>query len=376
MNSKDFLKEGFIEDASDVHLDHEVQMAREECYHAAEHALAIHKLLRNISEQQGLEGWVSSKITLANDYLNTVREHLEYELLQPQIDDAALGMPIAENDQQGVAEGSLEEVDRRGFLKGMGATAVAGAAGGARADWLPPIEYTDQMTDKKRTLWTNGSVDGKFALHLINVSGYGYKVPQLSYLKGKFKRPIDPVHIYEIPGTEDSYLKSNYKYPYGRLRIDSSPAINIRFAFPTDSESIVYIIMAPNNPINFGNLIASAQKRILIDASEIGYPEIITFNVQQVKESIEQGVAEGTKCNHTMEGTKCPVHGLKECPQTKTRALAEWRKEQRRLRAMESAGGTSAGAVAGVNNPGGKPKSQVGSLFGGTYKQPKKAKKA
>ncbi len=110
MNSKDFLKEGFVEDATDVHMDHEVQMAREECYHAAEHALAIHKLLRNISEQQGLEGWVSSKITLANDYLNTVREHLEYELLQPQIDDVAIGMPIAENEQQGVAEGMEGQV--------------------------------------------------------------------------------------------------------------------------------------------------------------------------------------------------------------------------------------------------------------------------
>jgi thermostable 8-oxoguanine DNA glycosylase len=32
---------------------------------------------------------------------------------------------------KGVAEGSLEEVDRRGFLKGMGAAAVAGAAGGS-----------------------------------------------------------------------------------------------------------------------------------------------------------------------------------------------------------------------------------------------------
>jgi hypothetical protein len=33
-----------------------------------------------------------------------------------------------------MAEGSLEEVDRRGFLKGMGAAAVAGAASGAKAD--------------------------------------------------------------------------------------------------------------------------------------------------------------------------------------------------------------------------------------------------
>jgi Family of unknown function (DUF5872) len=37
-------------------------------------------------------------------------------------------------NEEDVAEGSLEEVDRRGFLKGLGAAAVAGAAGGAKAD--------------------------------------------------------------------------------------------------------------------------------------------------------------------------------------------------------------------------------------------------
>ena len=81
MKSSHFLKEGFVEDAHDVHLDHEVQMAREECYHAAEHAIALHKLLRNVSEQQGLDSWISSKITLANDYLKTVHEYLEYQLM-------------------------------------------------------------------------------------------------------------------------------------------------------------------------------------------------------------------------------------------------------------------------------------------------------
>ena len=81
MKSSQFLEEGFVEDAQDVHLDHEVQMARADCFHAAEDALALHKLLRSIDEQQGLEGWVSAKITLASDYLKTVREYLEYELM-------------------------------------------------------------------------------------------------------------------------------------------------------------------------------------------------------------------------------------------------------------------------------------------------------
>lgn len=104
MKSIDFLKEGFVDDAQDVHLDHEVQMARADCYHAAENAIALHKLLRNISEQQGLEGWISSKITLANDYLNTVREYLEYEMLSAgAVNELPVQMPIAENSSSTVA---------------------------------------------------------------------------------------------------------------------------------------------------------------------------------------------------------------------------------------------------------------------------------
>lgn len=94
MKSEHFLKEGFVEDASEVHADHEVQMARSDLFHAAEDALVLHKLLRNISEQQGLEGWVAAKITLASDYLKTVREYIEYELMTAASEQPML--PIAE----------------------------------------------------------------------------------------------------------------------------------------------------------------------------------------------------------------------------------------------------------------------------------------
>ncbi len=108
MKSEHFLKEGFVEDAHEVHQDHEVQMAREECYHAAENSIALHKLLRHVSEQQGLEGWVSAKITLANDYLKTVREYLEYELMTGGVDQTtdminqepvAEMLPVAESEK-------------------------------------------------------------------------------------------------------------------------------------------------------------------------------------------------------------------------------------------------------------------------------------
>jgi len=58
--------------------------------------MVLHKLLRNISEEQGLEGWVAAKITLANDYLKSVREHLEYQMMSSDVDEDDF-LPLAES---------------------------------------------------------------------------------------------------------------------------------------------------------------------------------------------------------------------------------------------------------------------------------------
>ena len=72
------------QEADDMHADHEVQMARSDCYNAAKYAIELHRMLKQISEQQGLDGWVSEKITLANDYLRTVHEYLMHEMAHGQ----------------------------------------------------------------------------------------------------------------------------------------------------------------------------------------------------------------------------------------------------------------------------------------------------
>ncbi len=79
MKTTDFITENLAIAAQEAQSDHEVNMARAQCYNAAQYAVEIHKLLKNISELQGIEGWVASKITLAEDYLNTVRDYLQYE---------------------------------------------------------------------------------------------------------------------------------------------------------------------------------------------------------------------------------------------------------------------------------------------------------
>jgi hypothetical protein len=65
------------------HPDHEVQMARQELYRAAKLAFMTHELMKQVSERQGIEGWVASKITRAADYIETVFDYLDYEMRYP-----------------------------------------------------------------------------------------------------------------------------------------------------------------------------------------------------------------------------------------------------------------------------------------------------
>ena len=511
MKSKDFLSEGFIEDASDVHMDHEVQMAREECYHAAEHALAIHKLLRNISEQQGLEGWVSSKITLANDYLNTVREHLEYELLQPKADDLALGMPIAENEQQGVAEsmkgqvvfsgsgadgGKYEIIQTgptdfmihangkhidtysslqraMGVLKNEVSGLKKGVAEGVLdffekkpmpehgdelkigdryvifndggsyygVSWIKQdrseayeefnkSEYTD-LNQLKKAIWdeikyqdqrgvAEGSLnEGQYEMMMRNgqvkkfiakddadakriAAGHGAK----SVIRLKGGVPAGKVAEQGMAeGLPGSLSKSDYtsgktlkhtssnctachgrKTMYkldGKLYADNKAGAT-KVKCPTckgtgDKQGVAegkksdryHIVDKDGKP---ASLASYADKASALKDRDEKYPGAV---VQQVgPRGKVKGVAEAAKCNHTMEGENCPVHGLKECPSMKARALAEWRKAERAKRQIDTVNETTAGSVAGVVNAPIKNKAKVGSLFGGTYQQPKKAKKA
>jgi hypothetical protein len=86
MKPTEFIVENssIAQEADDMHRDHEVQMARSQLYSAAQAAIQIHRLLRDISEMEGLEGWVQSKITLASQYLESVRDHLKYEAVSQE----------------------------------------------------------------------------------------------------------------------------------------------------------------------------------------------------------------------------------------------------------------------------------------------------
>ena len=127
MKPQDFIKEGYIADDADaMHKDHEVQMARQDCYNSAKNAIELHNLLKNVSEMQGLEGWVSEKLALAADYLKTVKEYLEYDLMSKQESMPSFNMESAEKQFEDLVN---EDASMGGVSAGAVATVSAPLGG-------------------------------------------------------------------------------------------------------------------------------------------------------------------------------------------------------------------------------------------------------
>ena len=88
------VKEDLSMDTRVMETDHEVQMARADLFKLAKYSVELHKMLKNVSEAQGLEGWVQAKITKAADYISSVKHHLEYEQAEVDIPtDATIEVP-------------------------------------------------------------------------------------------------------------------------------------------------------------------------------------------------------------------------------------------------------------------------------------------
>jgi len=108
--SKQPVKEGHMSDmAQEVEKDHEVQMARNDLYKSAKYAVAIHKMMKDISEMEGIDGWVAAKITKAADYLGSVKHYMEGQMMA----DVELAVvPVAGDmtDAMTVPEEAVEEV--------------------------------------------------------------------------------------------------------------------------------------------------------------------------------------------------------------------------------------------------------------------------
>ena len=108
---KEQLNEGLADMAHEAEKDHEVQMARSDCYKSAKYAVAIHKMLKDVSEMEGIDGWVAAKITKAADYLGSVKHYMEGQAMSdvelavvPVAGDMTDAMTLP---QESIAEGRM-----------------------------------------------------------------------------------------------------------------------------------------------------------------------------------------------------------------------------------------------------------------------------
>ena len=140
MRAKQILENLSVE-AQRMETDHEVQMARSDLYKAAKYAIELHQALKNVSEEQGLEGWVQAKITKASDYLSSVAHHLEYKMLDA---NSQAGMPDIEVAQ----EGAPSEV-------------INPTADSSPADLKAAIKYAQYMKNKMDTSNAKATYDAE-----------------------------------------------------------------------------------------------------------------------------------------------------------------------------------------------------------------------
>ena len=68
MKIEELIKEGMEE----AHVDHEISMATSELQSVYINAKKLFDIIKQRSEQEGLDAWQQSKITKAADYLNSV----------------------------------------------------------------------------------------------------------------------------------------------------------------------------------------------------------------------------------------------------------------------------------------------------------------
>jgi len=186
------IAEGLGELAHEAEKDHEVQMARSDLYKIAKYAVAIHKMLKDRSEMDGLEGWVQSKITKSADYMGAVKHYMEGEAMQ----DVELAVvPVAGDmtDAMTMPEESVEviEAEERDYIcvhakKGKyecSATSSYGAAKKAAEHWgLKSTAGIDaHLADEKKTATESVEVTEDRAV-MVRATNIDYAGPALDKL--------------------------------------------------------------------------------------------------------------------------------------------------------------------------------------------------
>ncbi len=198
-------KNGFVPKGQS-RVDHEVEMARSDVLATMKNAKSIYHMLKNRSEEEGIEGWVQEKLIKANDYLNAVKEYYDEQMMQ----EMNGGVIAAGGVGEGVAEGLGKNLAKLG---GMTAVGIGAGIGGSYLDSKhPKIEIGGQQAYLiKDPGW--GKIPNT-AMKLQGADGRTYIV-WTSSGKGNrtlYATPAENVKEGVAEGSNDLYQKAIRKY--------------------------------------------------------------------------------------------------------------------------------------------------------------------
>ncbi len=98
-DTKESVNEDIAQDVNIMERDHEVQMAKSDLYKTANYAIKLHNMLKNVSEEQGIDGWMQAKITKAADYISSVYHSMEYDMVEKSQSEPIPTMESADKDK-------------------------------------------------------------------------------------------------------------------------------------------------------------------------------------------------------------------------------------------------------------------------------------
>lgn len=251
---------------------HEAAMARADLYKLANYSM---KLFKMIHEGQELEGWVQAKITKAADYVSSVYHFMAYEMKASDY-----GSKIENSDM-------YSESVRLAFQqKLMEAKKQAEKVKKDSEKMDEGFEDMEKWLKDKRGPQPSGGAGKK--------SGSKY---------GGSKQAADKEDDDDEGKKKDKKVKESAKPDYLDFDKDGNKKEPMKKALK--DKKVKEVAMSPA-PV--------PQKSGIPQKMTTTVPGLKVSPQDLKKQGVSTSVAVGEgKCNSSPKGTKCPVHGLKEC---------------------------------------------------------------
>ncbi len=317
---------------------HEAAMARADLYKLANYSM---KLFKMIHEGQELEGWVQAKITKAADYVASVYHFMEYEMKSSDYGSKLENSDVYSESVRKAFEQKLMEAkkqaekikakaekmdegwddmlkavkDRSGPQPSGGSGIKKGSRYGGSKQKADDTEKDDEDEKPKKDKKVKESSKPDY---LDFDKDGNKKEPMKKALKDK--KVKEDTRLSELKkSTLGSYVKKASKDAVKKTRDSDAED---EYGDPDEGEKLDKKAQKRMTGVN--KAVDKLTKEAVISPAPVpnktGIPNTAKTTVpgmratqQDLKKANSSAALGEGKCNQTMEGKSCPVHGMKEC---------------------------------------------------------------